>query len=206
MSEPIAIDIYYDYGCPYVYRAGMWMRDVQAALGDALRVTWRYFPLEQVNSAEGPEWKLWEQPEGYRSRGLPAFRAAEAARRQGDEAFAAIHVALLRARHEDGADIAKRETLVSTAKATGLDLDRFERDLGDRALLAAIGRDYMQGREELGVFGTPTFVFANGGAAYLKLKDVPSGDAALPLFEEFMQTVRDRPIVEEIKRPRKPER
>src|SRR6185437_10838347 len=108
VSEPVEIDVFYDYGCPYVYRATLWLRDVQAALGDALRVNWRYFPLEQVNSAEGPDWKLWEQPEGYRSRGLPAFRAAEAARRQGDEAFAAIHVALLRARHEDGADIAER--------------------------------------------------------------------------------------------------
>jgi predicted DsbA family dithiol-disulfide isomerase len=148
---------------------------------------------------------LWEQSEGYRSRGLPAFRAAEAARRQGDDAFAAFHVALLRARHEDGADIAKREALRLTAKTAGLDLDRFERDLDDRALLASVGRDYAKGREQLGVFGTPTFVFANGGAAYLKLKDVPTSDDALPLFQEFMKTVRDQPIVEEIKRPRKPE-
>lgn len=205
MSEPIEIDVYYDYGCPYVYRAGMWMRDVQAALGGNLRVNWRYFPLEQVNADKGPDWKLWEQADDFRSRGLPAFRAAEAARQQGDDAFAALHIALLQARHEAGADLGKRETLLAAADAAGLDRERFERDLADRSHLAAIGRDYTYGRNELGVFGTPTFVFGNGGAAYLKLKDVPSADAALPLFEAFAETARDRPIVEEIKRPRKPE-
>ncbi|HEU5432120.1 MAG TPA: DsbA family selenoprotein, partial [Thermomicrobiales bacterium] len=71
---------------------------------------------------------------------------------------------------------------------------------------AAIGRDYTHGRGELGVYGTPTIVYDNDAAAYVKLNDVPSPDAALPLFEEFTETVRDRPIVEEIKRPRKPER
>ncbi|HEU5431193.1 MAG TPA: DsbA family protein, partial [Thermomicrobiales bacterium] len=87
MSKPMAIDVYYDYACPYVYRGAMWLRDVQAALGSNLKIAWRYFPLEQVNSAEGPDWKLWEQPDNFRSRGLPAFRAAEAARQQGEEAF-----------------------------------------------------------------------------------------------------------------------
>ncbi|HET7093314.1 MAG TPA: DsbA family protein [Thermomicrobiales bacterium] len=205
MSEPMEIDVYYDYGCPYVYRAGIWMRDVQAALGPGLRVNWRYFPLEQVNSDKGPDWKLWEQADDFRSRGLPAFRAAEAARQQGDEAFRKFHLALLQARHEAGADLGKRETLLAAAEAAGLDRARFERDLADRAHMAVIGRDYTQGRNELGVFGTPTFVFGNGRAAYIKLTDVPSPDAALPLFERFTETVRDEPLVEEIKRPRKPE-
>ncbi|MDP9472752.1 MAG: hypothetical protein M3Q71_19155, partial [Chloroflexota bacterium] len=60
-------------------------------LGDRLQVNWRYFPLEQVNSAEGPEWKLWEQPDSHRSRGRVAFQAAIAARNQGDEAFERFH-------------------------------------------------------------------------------------------------------------------
>jgi predicted DsbA family dithiol-disulfide isomerase len=182
----------------------MWLRDVQAAMGDALRVNWRYFPLEQVNSAEGPDWKLWEQPDDFRSRGLAAFRGAQAARRQGDDAFVAFHRALIEARHADGKDLGKKETLLDAARAANLDLDQFERDLADRDLLPAIGDDYLQGRNELGVFGVPTFVFPNGGAAYLKLNEVPSPDLALPLFEEFRQTVQARPVIEEIKRPRKP--
>ncbi len=80
----------------------------------------------------------------------------------------------------------------------------FERDLDDRSLLSRIGDDYTRGREEHGVFGTPTFVFPNGGAAYLKMLPAAGPDEALPIFEEFVRTVRDRPFIAEIKRPKKP--
>ncbi len=158
--------------------------------------------MEQVNSAEGPEWKLWEQPEGYRSRGRPAFHAAIAARNQGEHAFLRFHHALLQAKHEDGKDHGKRDTLLAVADQVGLDREQFERDIADRSLLARIGEDYTDAHDRLGVFGTPTFVFPNGGAAYLKLTPHVVLPEPLPLFEEFVRTVRDRPYVVEIKRPR----
>lgn len=169
-------------------------------------MNWRCFPLEQVNSAEGPEWKLWEQPPEHRSRGRAALQAAIAARNQGDDAFERFHYALLKAKHEDGQDHGRRETLLAAADEVGLDLARFEQDLDDRSLLARIGDDYTHGREEHGVFGTPTFVFPNGEAAYLKMLPPAGPDEALPIFEEFVRTVRDRPFIAEIKRPKKPER
>ncbi len=51
-------------------------------MGPKLTINWKYFSLEQVNSQQEPEWKIWEQPEDYPSRGIHAFRAAEAARQQ----------------------------------------------------------------------------------------------------------------------------
>ena len=165
---------------------------------------WRCFPLEQVNSDEGPEWKLWEQPESHRSRGRTAFHAAIAARRQGEAAFERFHHALLRAKHEEGHDHGKRETLLAVAREADLDAERFERDLNDRSLLGAIGEDYTEGREQFGVFGTPTFVFPNGGAAYLKMLPAAPSEEAVPVFEEFVRTVRDRAYITEIKRPKKP--
>jgi predicted DsbA family dithiol-disulfide isomerase len=205
LDDQLAFDVFYDYGCPYVHGAAVWLDTVGRQLGDRLRVNWRYFPLEQVNSAEGPEWKLWEQPDNFRSRGRPAFQAAVAAREQGEDAFRRFHLALLRAKHEQDQDHSQRETLLGVAESVGLDMDRFRRDLSDRALLPKIGVDYTEGRERHGVFGTPTFVFPNGAAAYLKLRPAPPEADARGLFEEFVRTVRDRPYLTEIKRPRKPE-
>ena len=161
--------------------------------------------MEQINSAEGPDWKLWEQPDKHRSRGRPAFQAAMAARAQGEEAFARFHLALLRAKHEQGQDHGKKKTLMGVAEGVGLDLERFERDLGDRAGLPKIGEDYTEARDRFGAFGTPTFVFPNGEAIYVKLMPPPPAEEAMPLFEQLLSVGRDRPYVLEWKRPTKPE-
>lgn len=173
---------------------------MQEQLDDELQVNWRFFPLEQVNSAEGPDWKLWEQPDSHRSRGRPAFQAAMAAQKQGAEAFDRFHMALLTAKHEDGQDHGRRSTLVDVAKAAGLDVKRFEQDLSDRSGLGRIGEDYTEGRERFGVFGTPTFVFPDNSALYLKVLPPPPAEDAIDLFEEFIRTARERPYVAEIKR------
>lgn len=204
MNERYEFDVYFDYACPYVNSAAVWLHHLQGQLGDQLAVKWRYFPLEQVNSPEGPEWKLWEQPDSHRSRGRPAFQAAIAARLQGDEAFGRFHFSLMHLKHDEGKDHGRPATLRAAAEAAELDLDRFERDRVDRAHLPLIGRDYETGRERFGVFGTPTFVFPNGNAAYLKLMPPPPIEDALPFFEEFIRTARDRPYVAEIKRPTAP--
>lgn len=168
-----------------------------------MRITWRFFPLEQVNSANGPEWKLWEQPEGFRSKGLPAFRGALAARQQGPEAFLRYHHALLALRHQEGKDHGKRPTVIEAARRADLDPERFERDLADRSLLPAIGEDYARGREGHGVFGTPTFVFPDGETAYLRMLPAAPADDAVQYFDEFVRTVRGRSYIHEIKRPKK---
>ncbi len=83
MSKPLVVEVYYDYVCPYVYAGSLWVRDVKTALGDEVEFIWRSFPLEQVNSAEGEDWKVWEQEDTYVSRGLCAFSGAEEAKLQG---------------------------------------------------------------------------------------------------------------------------
>ena len=159
-----------------------------------------------MNSNEGPEWKLWEQPANYRSKGLTGFRAWLAARRQGEDAFKRFHLALLDAKHANGKDHGKKETLLDAAREAGLDVEKFEQDLEDRSQLGTVGEDYMDGKSRLGVFGTPTFVFGNEQAAYLKInpKSIPEGQEAVTFFEEFVRVGRDQPDVMEIKRPTRP--
>lgn len=180
----------------------MLLRRVKDAYGENLQVTWRHFPLEQVNSIQGPGWRLWEQPDDYRSKGLWAFRAAEAAKRQGEDAFGRLHLALLRARHEVREDISDRSVLLELARTAGLDVARFERDLADRSLLARIGEDYNRGVDEYGIWGTPTFVFEGGQSAYVRMRPAPPEEESVRVFEELVEVVRDRPYLLEIKRPR----
>ena len=170
--------------------------------GNRLRIEWYFFPLEQVNSNQGPEWKLWEQPDGYKSKSLWAFRAGEAARLQGKEAFERFHLALLQARHVEKRDISDPQVLIEVAREAGLDSNRFRQDLPNRSLMAKIGKDYTRGVEEHGVWGTPTLVFNGRPAAYLRLRPAPPPEESVELFKELFGVIHGRPYVIEVKRPR----
>ncbi len=187
-----------------MYEAAVWLQQVKQAYGDRLQVEWHDFPLEQVNNIQGGDWKLWEQPDHYKSRGLWAFRAARAARMQGKDAFARFHLALLRARHEQKREIADPQVLAAVADEAGLDMARFQRYLPDRSLLAKIGEDYTRGAQDHGVWGTPTLVFNGSQAAYLKLRPAPPASEAVTLFDELFDIIHGRPYVVEVKRPRQP--
>lgn len=197
------IEIFYDYGCPYVYAADEWLRQAGVQRGEPIRVNWRYFPLEQVNAADKPEWKLWEA-EWPRPKAQVAFHGAIAARRQGEDAFLRFHSALLRAKHVDGEEHGRPAIVRGVAEAVGLDLERFDQDVNDRSLLDAIRVDYEDARARVGVFGTPTFVFPNGEAIYIKIKKSELPDDPLAFFEEFLSIARGRPNILELKRPTKP--
>lgn len=184
-----------------MYNAAVWLRRVQEGLREQVSINWKYFSLEQVNSQQGPDWKLWEQPDDYSSRGRDAFRAAEAARKQGDAAFEAFHYALLRARHEQQKDIADRATLLEVADSVGLDMKRFTKDLANRKLLARLGKDHTFAVERYKVFGTPTIVFPGGQAVFLKMTPPPSDEEAVPVFQEVRQIAEGRQQIKEIKRP-----
>ncbi|MDF3039122.1 MAG: oxidoreductase [Thermomicrobiales bacterium] len=205
MNDRVSVDVYFDFSCPYVHSAAAWLREVRRQLGDdRIDITWKCFPLEQVNAPEDAEFPIWDLPADRRSRGRDSLHAAVAARRQGRAAFDRFHEALLTLRHEEDQDHGKRATLVEAATRAGLDLDHFARDIDDRALLREIESDYRSGREEINVFGTPTFVFPNGQAAYLQVLPPPPMEEAVAFWEDFVRDVRDRPYLREIKRPRRP--
>ena len=164
-------------------------------------MNWKYFSLEQVNSQQGPEWKLWEQPEDYPSRGRNAFRAAGAARRQGAVMFDAFHMALLKARHEYSQDISDAAVLNRVAEDVGLDMDRFHKDFAGCQLLARLAEDHTYAAETLRVFGTPTLVFPEQQAVFLKMAPPPSSEEAVAAFGEVRIIAEDRHQIREIKRP-----
>jgi predicted DsbA family dithiol-disulfide isomerase len=170
-----------------------------------MNITWKNFPLEQVNSKEGEDWKLWEQPESYASRGLLALRAGEAAKKQGMDAFNKFHVTLLNARHVDRKAIDNMDILVDAATKAGLDVDRFKEDIKDPEALKTIAADYEEAKSKHGVFGVPTIVSEDGNAAFVKMMPPPASDKALEVFEGVFDVVSTKPDVLEIKRPEPPE-
>jgi predicted DsbA family dithiol-disulfide isomerase len=192
-------ELYYDYLCPYVYRASLLLANVAAERPVDIR--WRYFSLTQVNSRE-EGWTVWGAPAGERVRGRLAFKAAEAARRQ--DRFDAFHGALLGARHQHRLDIDDIDVVEQVAEDAGLEVGRFRRDIADPGILEALERDHLHAVGTYGVFGTPTFVCPNGASAYIRLAEAPSGADAVHVFDSLMAIAADEPRVLEIKRPVRP--
>ena len=195
------LDVFYDYLCPFVYRASVLLQNVRDSGERELEVRWRYFSLTQVNSKDDG-WTVWDAPEAEQVRGRLAFKAAEAARRQ--DGFEDFHMRLLRARHLDRVDIDDVAVLERVADESGLELDRFRKDVSDPKILAALSRDHRGAVAEYGVFGTPTLVFPGGATAYVRLSEAPDPAGSLGIFERLVSIVAEEPRILEIKRPVKP--
>lgn len=201
------VTIYYDYLCPFVYRACEWMHTLQQADGEAPSITWRFFSLHQVNNRLGEGRKLWEQPQQDANweaqdtaRSIRFFWAAAAAARQGDAAFQRYHMAQVRAIHADKQELNSWDAIRDVARTAELDMDRFNADINDPSCLERLCEDHQAGAE-LKVFGTPTFVFADAAPAYIKLARVLDAEAARAAWQSFVTVAAERPDILEIKRP-----
>lgn len=193
-------EVFYDYLCPYVYRASVLLEGVRAS-GREINIDWRYFSLAQVNSKD-EGWTAWDAPDSERVRGRLAFKAAEAARRQGR--FESLHLPLLRARHRDRLDIDDSEVVERVAEDSGLDMERFRKDIADPAILEALARDHREAVAQHGVFGTPTFVFPDGASAYVRLSEVVEKSEAGELLDRVLAVAASEPRILEVKRPTRP--
>jgi len=180
----------------------MWLARVQEELGDNLQINWRSFALEQVNQKEGEDWKAWEQGSDYASRGLWALRGGIAARAQGTDAHNSYMEKILHLKHVDREDVRSRESVIAAAETADLDIAKFIEVLDDPESLASIGSDH-ETAVELGVFGTPTFVFEDGTSAFLKMFTPPE-EESMGAFSDFMGMASRRKYFGELKRPQPP--
>jgi protein-disulfide isomerase len=132
---------YGDYECPFCGAAAPAVKEVQQLLGDVL-FAFRHFPLTQIH------------PHSFQ-----AAEAAEAAGAQGS--FWEMHDLLFA--HQDALAL---QDLFVYARALGLDLERFARELANNTHAVRVREDLMSGIRS-GVNGTPTFfindVRHNGG-------------------------------------------
>lgn len=191
-----------------MYNTAVWLDKVKRAYGDNLSITWKNFSLEQNahNLKEGldSDWKVWETDDVGARRSLVAQIAAEAAKRQGSEAHAKFHLALLVARHggEGRISLSDEDAILALAESVGLDAAQMREDMKDPDLRRIIGEDH-EGAISEGIFGTPTYVFENGNMAYLKAF-IPEDEDAVASFEHYIALANHRNYFGEIKRPQPP--
>jgi protein-disulfide isomerase len=135
-EAPVTLVEYGDFQCPYCGDAYPVVHELVERFGESLRFVFRHMPLDDLHP-----------------RASAAARAAEAAGAQGR--FWEMHDRLFEHQLElSDADLGRH------AEAIGLDLERFERDLGDPGLEARIYGDLRSGTGS-GVPSTPRF-FVNG--------------------------------------------
>jgi predicted DsbA family dithiol-disulfide isomerase len=199
------LTVYFDYLCPYAWRASRWL-DLVVAQRPDVAITWRYFSLEQVNTPADSDWRLWEQSIDFRGRngwttGLHAFWASEAVRQQSEALFLAFRTAVYDARHEDKMDIGVPENLAGVAERIGVDMQQYQRDTQDRSLLATLQRDHEYAKQTYDCFGVPTLCFDDKNAVYVKLSEIVSEVDALPVFDDITRQFTQRPWLAELKRP-----
>jgi predicted DsbA family dithiol-disulfide isomerase len=167
-----------------------------------LNVEWRAFSLEQQNSKEGPEWKAWEQGSDYEPRGLLALRAGIASREFGSDVSWRFTLALLKARHEEKADIRQMSVILDVAKSAGIDPVEFERQILAPETIEVLAREHERARL-LEIFGTPTYVFSGGKPAFLKMF-APPKEEAVRAWEAISSLASTSIYFGELKRPQPP--
>jgi protein-disulfide isomerase len=127
---------YGDYQCPHCGHAYPIIKAVQEVLGDKLKFVFRNFPLTEVH------------PDAFN-----AAVAAEAAAFQNK--FWEMHDSIFEHQRDLSWD-----ALFSYAKALGMDMDRFQKDIQDTIAAAKVESDFESGVRS-GVNGTPSF-YING--------------------------------------------
>jgi protein-disulfide isomerase len=124
-----------DFQCPFCNRVTPTLAKIKETYGDDVRIAFKHMPLSMHPQA--PQ----------------AHAASEAAHRQGR--FWEMHDRIFQ--NQRDLSIA---TLESHAKAIGLDMDQYAKDVADPSVKKRIDEDMAQAGE-LGVSGTPAF-FING--------------------------------------------
>lgn len=127
---------YGDYECPACGELFLIIRDLQAALGERLRIVYRHYPLGGIH------------PEAQE-----AAEAAEAAGAQGH--FWEMHDLLFQ-----NQIALKRKDLLAYGERLGLDRDRFTREMKKRVYEERVREDFRRGVQN-GVYKTPG-LFLNG--------------------------------------------
>jgi predicted DsbA family dithiol-disulfide isomerase len=190
------LTVYFDFLCPWAYRGAVWLDDV--ARTGRIRVNWRFFSLsENTRRREGLEKvAVWET--SPQANGLPAFRAALAARPQGEDAYNRFRMALQKARHEEHLRVDEPATHEKVAERSGLDVARWRQDLAtvDLSQLAAEHSEAVR----KGVFGVPTLIWPEGRSYYIKITNLVPTPRAVELYDAIELVHRFGEVVE-IKTP-----
>jgi protein-disulfide isomerase len=132
-NPDVVIVEFMDYKCSYCRVAAAWVEGVQEEYGDRVQILYKEYPILGDDSTE-------------------AAVAALAALRQGEDIYAAFHLAMIRS---SGPLPSARIDQLATV--SGVDVARMRADMEDPEIMAHINQVRSLGRA-LNVTGTPFFI------------------------------------------------
>jgi hypothetical protein len=187
------LTIYIDPGCPWAWRTSLWCREIER-LG-AVQLDWKLFSLAEVN--RDPEIVMDPAPASVAHRTLLLAR-----REFGQKAFDKLYLALGHARWDNRGDIRDPAVIAAACTEAGLPADLVERALADESTNEEALAEHLESVERYRAFGVPWLVADDSPIGFYGpvISEVPSGDAALTLWEHTSWFLT-QPAFFEIKRP-----
>lgn len=161
-SAPVHIEEFGDFECPPCGLFHPILKQMEGEFGDKIHVTFREFPLVPTHQ-----------------HALAAASAAEAAGLQGK--FWEMHDLIYDRQNTWKGQFDVRGVFEGYAKEIGIDVDRYNRDVGSDLVQQRIFQDGKRGHS-LGVKGTPT-VFMNGRE--VNFEDLPADKFRLVIQKEL---------------------
>jgi hypothetical protein len=151
-----AFAVTWDYRCPFARNAH---EAVVTALRDGADLDVRFLPfsLDQAHVEEG-EPPVWERPPEERGTGVLSLEWGLAVRDSFPQHFFDFHIAVFRARFDEGRKIGKEEVIREIAGEVGLDVDAVADEVASGRPLKTLVEEHTEAVERWSVFGVPTFI------------------------------------------------
>lgn len=187
------VEVFFDFTCEFSNRSRHWLDGLEG-----LEVGWRPFSLLEVNRHDdlGP---VFDRPEFADAVSLIALAVFEAVSAAGGDTDA-YRRQMFSAWHDEHDRYGRLTTdqIIEFGRAAGLT------DFDHDAAFAAVAREHAAGAA-MGVFGTPTIVFGETQAAFVKLDSLPAPESALSLWDTVRELATAQPALKEWQRVLPPE-
>jgi len=160
----VTIVEYADFQCPYCSVASNILKDIQEKYPEDVRIVYRHFPLVSIHD-----------------KATLAAQAAEAAGRQGVDAFWSMHDILYKTQTAWSMFNVEEfaEWLVDQAAILELDSEQFELDLFSETIVSKAEAAWIDG-QELGIQGTP----------YLKINSLYNAKADPKMLTAIVEMIK----------------
>lgn len=178
MAAPIVrLSVFSDFLCPWCFNGAVRLEKIAEEFGDSCAIEWKSFLLRPYPEAkpldkfrkyteswlrpaaepDSGQFTVWSTDEAPPSHSVPPAIAAKAAARQGAQAFARYHRALMESYFHRNHNITEAENLVRIAAECELDKESFVAALHDQALAREVVDDHNEA-VSIGIDGVPTVI------------------------------------------------
>jgi hypothetical protein len=193
---PASFSVTYDYRCPFARNAHEHLIEGLRAGAD-WDVGFVPFSLSQAHVEEGAA-SVWDDP--AKAPSLLAVEAGLVVRDRFPDHFAAVHLALFAARHDDGRDLREDAVVRDILTTNGVDDDAVMAEVREGWPHETFRKEHEASVDGHRVFGVPTFV-SGDQAVFVRLTSRPGGDGGLAraTVEHVMGLVVEHPELNEFK-------